>query len=322
MQHLKIGFIIDPIQQLNPKKDSTVALMKGAQDRGFDIAFFTIDDLEAKHDTAFGTSNYLALNYKPKNWYTITKQTKEPLSNFDVIFMRKDPPFNMKYITITYILDLVEKEGTLVVNKPSSLRNTNEKIAGLHFKSCFAPSLLTRSKASILEFLEKYDKIVLKPLDKMGGKSIFLIQKNDPNTNVIIEEITNYETRFVMAQNYIKEVKTTGDKRILLINGDPIAYGISRLPQGYDHRANIAVSGRVKGFELTEKDKALCAELKSELIKKQLFFVGIDVIGNYITEINVTSPTGIVEITESSGIDVTSAILNALEVLLKSHKNT
>jgi glutathione synthase len=320
MQNLKIGFVIDPIENINPKKDSTIALMNGAQSRDWDIAYFELNNLEVRTNKAFGLCKYIKLNLESKDWYSVDKEIYETLNQFDIIFMRKDPPFNLQYITATYILELAEKEGVLVLNKPSSLRNANEKIFGLNFPNTCPPSILTRSKKSILEFLKEYDKIILKPLDKMGGRSIYMLQENDPNTIVIIEEITKHETEFVMVQKYISDVKKSGDKRILLVNGEPIPFGIARFPQGIDHRANIAVGGKIQGFKLSENDLKLCSEIKDELKNQNLFFVGIDVIGNYITEINVTSPTGIKEISETSEIDVTTTILDSLELIFKSHK--
>lgn len=320
MQKLKIGFVIDPIENINPKKDSSIALMIDALERGWEVAFFTLNDLDVKNSKVFGFCKYLKFNLNSSNWYCIINEDYEPLSQFDVIFMRKDPPFDIQYITATYILELAEKEGVLVLNKPSSLRNANEKVFGLNFPECCPTSILTRSKKSILKFLKDYNKIILKPLDKMGGKSIYVIQEHDPNTNVIIEEITKQETEFVMVQKYISDIETSGDKRILIINGEAIPYGIARFSQGHDHRANIAVGGKVEGFKLSDKDLWLCSQIKSELKKQKLFFVGIDVIGDYITEINVTSPTGINEISKTSGMNVTAFILDSLENLFITHK--
>jgi glutathione synthase len=319
MQPLKIGFVMDPLETINPNKDATMALMLEAQFRGWELFYFTLNTIEIKDDSAYGLIKSIEVNTDSTSWYKVKQEYYDTLQKLDIILMRKDPPFNTEYIISTYILEKAEKEGVLVLNKPSALRNANEKIYASNFTECSPPTIITRSKASILTFLKKHTKIILKPVDKMGGKSIFVVNQNDPNTYVIIEEITKNETEFVVAQVYISDIKISGDKRILLINGEPIKHGISRFPQGYDHRGNMAVGATVQGFKLTERDLWICAQIKDELISQGLFFVGLDVIGDYMTEINVTSPTGVNEISKSCGENIAKLILDSLQTLYELH---
>ncbi|MCA0153629.1 glutathione synthase [Winogradskyella vincentii] len=322
MQPLKIGFVMDPLETINPEKDTTLALMLEAQSRGWKLFYFTLNTIEIKNDSAYGLFKSIEVNTDSTDWYNVKQEHYDALHNLDIILMRKDPPFNTEYIISTYILEKAEKEGVLVLNKPSALRNANEKIYASNFTECSPPTIITRSKASILTFLKKHGKIILKPVDKMGGKSVFVVNQNDPNTFVIIEEITKNETEFVVAQVYISEIESSGDKRILLINGEPIKFGISRFPQGHDHRGNMAVGGKVKGFKLTERDLWICSQIKDELISQGLFFVGLDVIGDYMTEINVTSPTGVNEISQSCGENVARLTIDALQKLYNVHLTT
>lgn len=319
MLPLKIGFVIDPIERINPKKDSTVALMYNAQERGWDVYMMTLNDLELTTKTSLGKLSRITLNLEHKNWFEIEETLHCDLLYLDVIFMRKDPPFNMSYIIATYILEKAEKDGVLVVNRPAALRSANEKIVLTNFPECAPPSLVTRSKTSILKFIDTNEQIVLKPLDKMGGESVYVIKKEDPNKAVIIEDLTNHQTQHVMAQRYLPEIESFGDKRILLIDGEPVEYGIVRKPQNGDHRGNMAVGGKALGFKLSERDMWLCSKIKEEIKIKGLFFVGIDVIGDYITEINVTSPTGIQEIDNAYGINVSNLVLDALGRLYQQH---
>ncbi len=316
---MRVGFVMDPIETINPKKDSTLALMLEAQSRGWEILYLTLNDIEIKNDSAYGKITSIDVNNKSETWFEVKQESFDVLSSLDIIFMRKDPPFNIQYVISTYILEKAEKEGVLVLNKPSALRNANEKVFASNFPQCCPPSIFTRSKKSILDFLEKHNKIVLKPIDKMGGESVFIISKNDPNTIVIIEEVTKKETVYIVAQLYLSDIEISGDKRIILINGVPIQNGIARFPQGVDHRGNMAVGSKVVGFELTERDLWICSQIKNELKSQGLFFVGIDVIGNYITEINVTSPTGLNEIKQTSGIDVSQTVLDSAKVIYDGH---
>lgn len=248
----------------------------------------------------------------PKHWFENLGEEYGPLGELDFILMRKDPPFDIEYIMATYILERAQEEGAMVLNEPRSLRDVNEKVFTAWVPQCCPPGLLTRSKSAIHSFLDAHQKIVLKPTGRMGGQSIFVISKGDPNANVIIEEMTQFGNRYVQAQKYIPEITTIGDKRILLINGNPVEYGITRIPGPGDHRGNLAVGAEAKGFTLTDRDRWICDQLKPILVERGLFFVGIDVIGDYMTEINVTSPTGIREINKFGNLDVAALVFDEL----------
>jgi glutathione synthase len=320
MKPIKIGFVMDRIETINPKKDTTLAFMLEAQSRGWELVYLTLEDLILNNDNAEGLFRFIKVFHDLDKWYEVLKQTMSPLKSLDIIFMRKDPPFDIEYIMATYILEHAQKEGVLLINNPRSLRDANEKVFTSNFPQCCPPSVLTRSKEVIKNFIELHQKIVLKPTDKMGGQSIFVISKNDPNTNVIIEEMTRFGSKYVQAQAYIPEI-IHGDKRILLINGVPISKGISRIPQNNDHRGNMAAGAMVQGFELTERDLWICHQLSDELKSRGLFFVGIDIIGDYLTEINVTSPTGVLEIDRIFNLNCSSLVFDALEKLHNSNRN-
>lgn len=310
---------MDPLESINPKKDTSLALMLEAQDRGWQVVYLEMKDLFLRSGKAEGRMREVKVMDDLHDWFTIERDYYGGLSDLDVIIMRKDPPFDIEYIMATYILERAEAEGVLVLNKAQSLRDVNEKVFTAWFPQCCPPSLLTRSKSAIREFLQNHHKIVVKPTSKMGGQSIFVISEGDPNTNVIIEELTQRETCYIQAQAYIPEIVNKGDKRIILIDGEAVQYGIARIPGAGDHRGNLAVGAVAEGFELTERDKWICAEIGPELKKRGLFFVGIDVIGDYLTEINVTSPTGIKEIGKIFHINIGAKFFEVLEEKL-SHR--
>lgn len=318
MKPVRIGIVMDPIDSIHPKKDTTLAFMLEAQSRGWQIAYLTLGDLYLNNGRAEGRMRYVKVFENPDHWYEFDGEEYGPLGELDVILMRKDPPFDMEYIMATYILERAEAEGAIVVNKPQTLRDANEKVFTAWFPQCCPPSLLTRSKNDIKKFLDVHQKIVVKPTCKMGGQSVFVISKGDPNTNVIIEEITQLGTRYVQAQTYIPEIETMGDKRVLLINGIPVEHGIARIPGEGDHRGNLAVGAKASGFTLSDRDRWICAQLGPTLRERGLLFVGIDVIGNYLTEINVTSPTGVREIGKLFNINVASLFFDALSNLVHS----
>lgn len=303
---MKVLFIIDPIETLNLHKDTSFAFMLEAQRRNYEIYF-----CEQKH-IYFEQQDVLAdvfkINIKdhPENSiHRIKEQTACMLSSFDVILMRKDPPFNLQYIYTTYLLEIVEKKGVLVVNKPQSLRDCNEKIFTLTFPQCTPPLLVSSQKAKLKDFVQAHSQSVLKPLDAMGGREIFLSNANDPNLPVIIETLTKNETMPIMAQKFIPEI-TEGDKRILLIDGQPIDYALARIPRKGEIRGNLAAGGSGVGVQLTDRDRWICAQIGPTLREKGLHFVGIDVIGNYLTEINVTSPTCVREIDKAFKLNISA----------------
>lgn len=312
MNSVKIGFVMDPIQFINPKKDTTLAMMLEAQSRGWSIFYMQLKDLYLQDGNARAKTQEISVQDNPENWFEITETKDLNLGYFDLLFMRKDPPFDMEYILATYILEKAEEQGAKVVNNPQGLRDANEKVFTSWFPQCCPPSLLTRSRPLILEFLEKHQKAVIKPTCKMGGQSIFILTKGDPNVPVIMEEVSKNGEEFVQVQKYISEISETGDKRIILINGVPVEYGLARFPSRGDHRGNLAAGATGKGFKLTKNDRWICSEIGPKLVEKGLLFVGIDVIGNYLTEINVTSPTCIKEIDKEFDINIAARLLDFL----------
>ncbi len=308
-----VAVIMDPIAGINPKKDSTFAMMLAAQERGWTLAYLNVRDLWLRDGRPFGRYRTITVYDRPQQWYQFTSEAETvPLNHFDIVLMRKDPPFDMEYIYTTYILEQAEAMGVLVVNKPRSLRDANEKLYTAWFPQCCAPTLVTRERSRIKAFLAEHQEIILKPLDGMGGASVFRIRTGDPNTNVIIETLTRHEQRFVMAQRFIPEI-AAGDKRILLIDGEAVPYALARIPARDDTRGNLAAGGRGEGRPLSERDRWICDEIGPTLAAKGLLFVGIDVIGDYLTEINVTSPTCIRELDAWYGLNIAATLCDAIE---------
>ena len=312
MNPLRLGVVMDPIGSIQPKKDSTLAMLLEAQSRGWEIEYMELGDLRLRDGRAEATMRRVRVQDDLGSGYELDEAVEGPLGDLDIILMRKDPPVDVEYTVATYILERAEAEGALVANRPRALRDVNEKIFATRFGTCCPTSLLTRSKSALGAFLESQGAIVLKPVNAMGGRSVFILRRGDPNTNVIFEEMTRREQRFVLAQAYIPAVETSGDKRILLIDGEPVSHGIRRMPGPGDPRANLAVGGTAEGCALTDRDRWICETIGPELRERGLFFVGIDVIGEYLTEINVTSPTCIREIDRIFGVHVASDFLDAL----------
>jgi glutathione synthase len=303
---------MDPIETIKPKKDSTLAMLLAAQRAGWAIVYFRQQDLIVRDGAPLGHGRHLEVRDDADSWFTLGGSWSNGLEQFDVLLMRKDPPFDMEYIYTTYILELAERRGLLVVNKPSSLRDINEKAYTAWFPSCTPPSLVTRSRNELLSFLAEHEKIVLKPFDGMGGRSIFVVAAGDLNVNVIIETLTAHGERFTLAQRYIPEI-VRGDKRILLIDGEPIDYALARIPAPGESRGNLVMGAKGEGRELTERDRWLCAQVGPTLRAKGVMFAGLDVIGDYLTEINVTSPTGIRELDRQYGIDIAAKLIAAID---------
>ncbi len=310
---MKLGIIMDPIEGINIKKDSSFAMLLEAQARDWDIYYMEMDDLFLVNDIPSATTRILTVEDEATRWYQFQKSTTLSLFDLDVILMRKDPPFNMEYIYTTYLLELAHNEGTLIVNNPASLRDANEKLFVSWFPQCTTPTLVARKSEHILAFLDEHRDIILKPLDGMGGASIFRVEHDDQNTNVIIETLTENGARHVMVQRFIPEI-IHGDKRILLINGEPVPYALARIPKKGEIRGNLAAGGIAKGVELTDRDRWICDQLAPTLKAKGLMFVGIDVIGDYLTEINVTSPTCIRELDAIYNLNIAGDLLNAIEM--------
>jgi len=312
---MKLGVIMDPISGINVKKDSTLAMLLAAQSRNWEIYYMEMNDLFVNAGVSMARTRRLSVTDDTSSWYQFNQTETIPLSNLDVILMRKDPPFDMEFIYATYILELAMKDGTLVVNRPSSLRDANEKMFINYFPQCIAPTLVTRDAALIRQFAQEHNEIILKPLDGMGGSSIFRIKHGDPNTSVTIETLTNLGTQYIMIQKYISEI-SEGDKRILLINGEPVDYALARVPLAGETRGNLAAGGNGKGIELSKRDRWICEQVAPTLREKGLIFVGLDVIGDYLTEINVTSPTCIRELDKIYKINISNKLMDCIESLV------
>ncbi len=303
---------MDPIEAINVSKDSTFAMLLEAQRRAYQIHYIQQSDLFLVNNKVMGLTTQISVQDDKSKWFELHNSVLKNLTDLDVVLMRKDPPFNMEYIYTTFLLDRLQEMGTIVINHPTSLRNANEKLFATRFIQCTAPSVVARSKQALNDFIDEHNEVVVKPLDTMGGESIFRIQQNDPNRNVIIETITDSGQRTVMAQQFIADYKK-GDKRILLIDGDPVTYALLRIPAEGELRANLVKGGTAKGVELTERDQWICGQLKPELIAMQLIFVGIDVIGDYLTEINITSPTGVRELDKMYELNICAILFDAIE---------
>lgn len=316
---MKFAFILDPLDSIRIYKDSTVAMMREAASRGHQLFVIQQGDLVWKEGTTAGFARLLVLTDNPESWYETGEAASIPLQTFDAVLMRKDPPFDMEYLYSTYLLELAEKQGARIVNSPAGIRNHNEKLAITGFSQFIPPTLVTRRADCIREFLAGQGDIVLKPLDGMGGAGVFRLHNADQNTNVIIETVTNNGTRTVMAQRYLPEI-TLGDKRIMLIDGEPVPYALARIPMAGELRGNLNAGATGVAQPLSENDRRIAAALGPVLRDRGLMLVGLDVIGDHLTEINVTSPTGMQEITRQSGINVAGIMIDALERAVKSGK--
>ena len=303
---------MDPISAIDPKKDSSLAMLIEAAKRDYEIYYMEQKDLKLIDGCATAQATIIEIFDDQKKWYKSKSNVSIDLKELNIILMRKDPPFDMEYIYTTYVLDKAEENGVLIVNKPQSLRDMNEKVYTAWFPECTPSTLISRSMAEIKLFLKQHKKIVVKPLDGMGGKSIFVVDENDGNANVIIETLTNYGTCSEMAQVFIPEIKD-GDKRILLIDGKPVPYALARIPSKDDNRGNLVMGAVGEGRELTERDKLICSKISETLKKKGILFCGIDVIGDYLTEINSTSPTGIRELDSIYNLNIASDLFDMLE---------
>ena len=308
---MKLGVIMDPIAGINVKKDTTLALLLAAQRKEWDIYYMEMNDVHLTGNTARANTRILTVADDASDWYQFHRPVELALSKLDVILMRKDPPFNMEYIYMTYILEHVAATGTLVVNKPASLRDVNEKAFITHFPQCIAPTLISREAEQIHAFMERHGRVVLKPLDGMGGASVFRVDNKDANKNVIVETLTENAQRFIMAQQYLSAVEH-GDKRILLIDGRPVEHALARIPKSGDIRGNLAAGGTGKGVDLSERDHWICEQVGPTLRDMGLVFVGLDVIGDYLTEINVTSPTCVRELDRIYGINIADKVLDSI----------
>jgi glutathione synthase len=288
-------------------------MLLAAQARGWTMHYLELNDLFLRDARPFARSRELTVEDNPDGWFRFGTERELPLAELDIILMRKDPPVDMEYLYATYLLEQAEAAGVLVVNRPQALRDANEKLYTAWFPQCLPPTLVTRSKARLRAFVDEQGDAILKPLDAMGGASVFRVRRDDPNVSVIIETLTEHEQRFTMAQRYLPEI-SAGDKRILLINGAPVPYALARIPAPGETRGNLAAGGRGVGVALSERDHWICAQVGPWLKARGLWFVGLDVIGDYLTEINVTSPTCIRELDAQFGIDIAGQLLTTLEL--------
>jgi len=311
---MKLGVVMDPIESINFKKDSTLAMMLEAQSRDHQLFYITPDSLYINEIGAFAVAKTLNVKNDPTGWYEFEEEIQIKLSELDVILMRQDPPFNSNFIYNTYVLESAEREGVLVINKPGSLRDCNEKVFATEFPECCTPFLVTSDSTLLKSFIDNNKDTVIKPLDGMGGSSIFRIRNSDPNLNVILETVTESYTTKVMIQTYIPEI-VDGDKRILLINGTPMNAAVARVPAEGELRGNLAAGASAVARSLTEKDLWICEQVGPKLKELGLVLVGLDIIGDYLTEINVTSPTCFREYESLCDINVAFNFLEAVEGL-------
>lgn len=309
---LKLGIVMDPIDRIKIHKDTSFALLLEAQSRGYLLYYMELSDLYLRDGVACARMRSLEVCRKEEAWWQFGDTFDGPLSQLDVVLMRKDPPFNQEYIYSTYLLERAEEAGVLVVNRPRALRDANEKLFTAWFSHCCAPTLVTRDSGRIREFLKEQGEIVLKPLDGMGGASIFRVGLDDPNLSVILETMTEHDHRFVMAQRYLPEIRD-GDKRILVVDGEAVPFALARIPAHGESRGNLAAGGRAEGRPLTERDRWIVSQVGPELRRRGLLFVGLDVIGDALTEINVTSPTCVQELDNAFGLNIAGNLFDAIE---------
>ena len=308
----RLAVIMDPLPEIKGYKDTTVGLLREAARRGYRIHSGEPGDLILRDGRVHMIGRALEITGEDRDWCRPGEATTLCADDLDVVLMRKDPPFDMEYVYTTYLLELLERDGVLVVNRPGSLRDANEKLFAAWFADIMPPTLVTRRHETLRAFLAEQDDIILKPLDGMGGSSIFRVRSGDPNISVIFETMTAHETRFIMAQQYLRAI-IDGDKRILIVDGEPVPYALARIPAPGETRGNLAAGGRGEGRPLTPADRRIAARVGPVLREKGLLFVGLDVIGAHLTEINVTSPTGLRELEQTYSLNIASRLFDALE---------
>ncbi|GIU08674.1 glutathione synthase [Shewanella glacialipiscicola] len=314
---IKLGIVMDPISEINIKKDSSFAMLMAAQQRGYQLFYMEMADLAMVNGVAMANMRPLTVINDASKWFELGEAVDTPMSDLDVILMRKDPPFDTEFIYATYMLERAEEQGVLIVNKPQSLRDANEKLFTAWFSEFTPETIVTRDAKRIRAFHQAKGDIILKPLDGMGGTSIFRVKQDDPNLGVIIETLTSYGQQYAMAQAFIPEI-TQGDKRILVVDGEPVPYALARIPMKGETRGNLAAGGSGVAQPLSDSDWAIARAIGPELKKRGLIFVGLDVIGDKLTEINVTSPTCIREIQAAFDVDITGMLMDAIEARLKA----
>ena len=320
MPAIRTAVVMDPIHGITPAKDSTLAMLLEAQARGHELIYFEMGDLLLVEGEARGRGRPLTVSDDPETWWALGESQDLALGDVDVILMRKDPPFDMEYIYATYILERAELQGALVVNRPAALRDINEKAFTAWFPQCCPSTLITRDMDDMRRFRDAHERIVVKPLHGMGGKSIFVVGQGDNNANVIFETLTNDGTGYAMAQTYIPEI-SDGDKRIILVDGEPPTYALARVPDATDNRGNLVMGATGEIRELTDRDRWICEQVGPELSRRGVMFAGLDVIGDYLTEVNVTSPTGIREIHKLAGENLAARLMERIEQELTARRD-
>jgi glutathione synthase len=310
---VRLLVVMDPIDHIKYHKDTTLALLLAAARRGHALHYAELGDLHLMGSEARARTRPLEVRANATDWYTLGEATTGGLGSFDVILMRKDPPFDMEYIYATYILERAELAGALVVNRPQGLRDMNEKVYTAWFPQCCAPTLVTRDMAALGEFAATHGTIVCKPLHGMGGRSIFVLPPGDKNAQVVFETLTDYGQNFAIGQKYLPEIVSTGDARVLLVDGEPVAHALARIPAAHDNRGNLAAGARGVARPLTDRDRWLCGQIGPAMRAAGMLFVGLDVIGGFVTEINVTSPTGVRELQDQAGVDAAELLLQAID---------
>ena len=309
---VRLGVVMDPIDHIKPVKDSTLAMLLAAASRGWELLYAEQRHLLLRDGRAFGRLAPLTVRDDPKDWYTLGEAQELPLGDLDVVLMRKDPPFDTEYIYSTYILERAEVAGCLVVNRPQGLRDMNEKVYTAWFPECCAPTLITRDMDDMRAFMQEHGKVVCKPLEGMGGKSIFVIDQADKNATVVFETLTDYGRRYAIVQRYLPEIVTSGDARVILVDGEPVPFALARMPTEADNRGNLAAGATGIARPLDARDRWLAGRIGPKLAELGMVFVGLDVIGGYVTEINVTSPTGIREIDKAFHTDIGGLLMEAI----------
>lgn len=309
---LSVAVLMDPIRAIKIAKDSTFAMLLEASRRGHALFYMEQGDLALRNGEAWARLRALTVKEDPASWFTLGEPEWRPLDEINIVLARKDPPVDEQFIYDTMVLERAQRAGTNVVNDPRSLRDCNEKLFALDFPQCIAPTLVSRDAGELRRFVAEHGEAVLKPLDGMGGRGIFRVKAGDSNLNSMLETLLDGARHFAIAQKYIPEI-TAGDKRILLIDGEPVPYALARIPQGDEFRGNLAAGGRGEGVPLSERDRWIAAQVAPELIRRGLRFVGLDVIGDYLTEINVTSPTCIRELDAQFGLNIAGLMFDAIE---------
>ncbi|MEO1766564.1 glutathione synthase [Thiobacter aerophilum] len=309
---MRLAILLDPLEHIKVYKDTTFAIMREAARRGHALFVLEQGDLWLEGTEVWARVRRLDLIDDARSWYSLGEPKIHVLGDFDWVLMRKDPPFDLEYVYTTYLLELAERQGARIFNRPAAIRDYNEKLAIARFPQFVAPTLVSREMARLRAFIEAQGDAVIKPLNAMGGAGVFRVSPADPNLSVILETMTQLGTRTVMAQRYIPEIRA-GDKRILLIDGEPVPWALARIPKAGETRGNLAAGGRGVAQPLSDRDWEIATTLGPVLKSEGLFLVGLDVIGDWLTEINVTSPTGMQEITAQTGFEVAAKFMDALE---------